>query len=274
MNIAIVTGASSGLGAAFFKAIAARYRNLDEIWIIARREQRLRALADRYGNPRMRIRVIPLDLTEMAAHKELAELLENGRPNIRILINNAGYEREGLFRNMTSADIRSMIDLNVTAMTMINRLCLPYMQRGSFGIITGSVSAFAPIPWQAVYAASKAYVRFFSRAVREEERARGVNVMLFSPGNMNTEMNVRGSSTGKLARLPYLSLRRETAKALAKAERGAATYTPMLFYRLYRVFAKLMPSALAVHVTSLESGGTIRRSYLSDRYVPGDQYAD
>ncbi|NMM97866.1 SDR family NAD(P)-dependent oxidoreductase [Bifidobacterium olomucense] len=274
MNIAIVTGASSGLGAVFLEAIVARYRNLDEIWIIARREQRLRAFADRYGNSRMRIRVIPLDLTEMEAHKELADLLANERPDIRVLINNAGYERKGLLRDMKPADIRLMIALDVTAATMINRICLPYMQRGSFEIITGSVSSFAPIPWQAVYAASKAYVRFLSRAVREEERERGVNVMLFSPGNMNTEMNVRGSSTGKLARLPYLNMRRETEKALAKAERGAATYTPMLFYKLYRVFAKLMPSALAVHITSLESGETSRRSQSSGRYAPGSRYAD
>ncbi|MBW3091500.1 SDR family NAD(P)-dependent oxidoreductase [Bifidobacterium sp. 82T10] len=260
MDIAIVTGASSGLGAAFVEAIVSRYRNLDEIWIIARREQRLRALADRYDDPHMRIRVIPLDLAASESYEKLTELLKEMRPNIRILINNAGYEREGLLREMKPDDIRAMIDLNVAAMTMVNRACLPNMQHGSFEIVTGSVSSFAPIPWQAVYAASKAYVRFLTWAVREEERKRGVNVMLFSPGNMNTEMNVRGAASGKLARLPYLDLRRETAKALSKAERGCAEYTPLAFYKLYHAFAKLAPTALAVRITSLESGGAGRQS--------------
>ncbi|KFI48944.1 short-chain dehydrogenase/reductase SDR [Bifidobacterium biavatii DSM 23969] len=186
-------------------------------------------------------------------------LLEDLRPNIRVLINNAGYEREGALRDMDPVDIRAMIDFNTTAMTLVNRVCLPYMGRGSFAVITGSVSSFAPIPWQAVYSASKAYTRFLARALHEEERARGVNVMLFSPGNMDTEMNVRGAASGKLARLPYLDLRRETAKALAKAERGCANYTPLMFYKLYHVFAKLVPTTLAVRVTSLRSGGAVSR---------------
>ena len=65
-------------------------------------------------------------------------------------------------------------------------------------------------------------------------------------------MNVQASATGKLGRLPYLDLKRETARTLMMAERGHATYTPMLFYKLYRIFTKLMPSALAVKVTSFE----------------------
>ena len=117
---------------------------------------------------------------------------------------------------------------------------------------SGSAASRSPIPWQAVYAASKAYTRFLARALHEEERKRGVNVLLMSPGNMNTEMNVQASATGKLGRLPYLDLKRETARTLMMAERGHATYTPMLFYKLYRIFTKLMPSALAVKVTSFE----------------------
>lgn len=260
MDIAIITGASSGLGKAFFEAIVNRYRDLDEIWVIARRERRLRELAERHGDSHTRIRIVPMDLTKAKSHGELAGLLEDVRPNIRVLVNNAGYEREGLLRDMAPDDIRTMIDLDVTAMTMVGRICLPYMRQGSFQIITGSVSSFAPIPWQSVYAAGKAYVRSFALALHEEERSRGVNVMLFSPGNMDTEMNVRGTASGKLARLPYLDLGRETARTLAKAERGCAEYTPLAFYKLYHMFARLAPTALAVRATSLRSGGTVRRS--------------
>lgn len=142
---------------------------------------------------------------------------------------------------------------------MINRCFLPYMKRGGYEIITGSVSSFAPIPWQAVYSAGKAYVRFFARTVHEEEKKRGVNILLLCPGNMETEMNVKSAATGKIAKLPYLNLDKEAVKTMCKAEKGVAVYTPMLFYKAYRVFGKIVPSALAVKFTSIEKGGTANR---------------
>lgn len=258
-NIAVITGASSGLGEQFYETIAHRYPDIDEIWLIARRKERLEALAERFTDIHAHVRAMSFDLAQPSSYGELSSILAEEQPVVRVLINNAGFERKGLLRGMAPKDILAMIDLNIMGMTMVNRVFLPYIRAGSFEVITGSVASFAPTPWQTVYSASKAYTRFLARALHEEERKRGVNVLLMSPGNMNTEMNVQGTLTGKLGHLPYLDLKRETARTLMMAERGHATYTPMLFYKLYRVFAKLAPSSLAVKVTSIEDGGTDRR---------------
>ena len=251
MNIAIITGASSGLGMVFFKKVIERYPTLDEVWLIARREERLKALAGQY--PNKTIRVLPLDLSDTKSFEILDSVLQENNPNIKVLINNAALDRAGLFREMEPADILSIINLNVMGMTMLNQSCLPYMNKGSYEIISGSIGAFVPNPWRTVYSASKVYNRFFARALREEERKRGINIMLLSPGNMDTEMNDRSEAKGKLSIFPYLNLEKETVKAMKKAERGVATYTPRAFYKAYRVFGKIVPSAIAVKVASVES---------------------
>lgn len=211
-QIAIITGASAGLGRVFAQKILGNYPELDEIWVIARRKERLEELAGAY--PQRLVRPLALDLTQQESFATLEELLTREKPEVRILINNAGFEREGLFRQMKATDIQTIISLNITGMAMVNRLCLPYMHQGDFEVITGSVSSFAPIPYQAVYSASKVFVRFFTRAIREEERQRGVNIMFFAPGNMATEMNNPATANHLIAKLPYLDLDKETSKAL------------------------------------------------------------
>lgn len=120
-DIAIITGASSGLGRVFTEKVVERYKNLDEI-----------------------------------------------KPNIKLVIINAGFDRVGNFRNMENKDIYSIIDINTIGMSMISKCCLPYMYKGSFQIIVGSEGAYLPLPMRAVYGASKTYGRFFARALREE----------------------------------------------------------------------------------------------------------
>ena len=250
-NIAIITGASSGLGKVFFEKVVERYPQMDEFWIIARREDKLNELASQHSD--RTVRVLPLDLADAKSIETLDALLKEQKPNIRVLINNAGFDRAGLFREMDAKNIHSLIDLNVTAVTMISRVCLPYMHEGSYQIITGSIGSFAPLPWRAVYSASKAYDRFLARAIREEERKRGVNVMLLSPGKMDTDMfHQNNKDSGNMSIQPYLNLDKVTGKAMEKAERGCATYTPMAFYKIYRLLAKIVPSAIMVKFTSVE----------------------
>lgn len=251
MNIAVITGASSGLGKVFYETVMERYSTLDEVWIIARREDKLKELAKQF--PDRRVRVLPLDLADTKSFELLDNLLKEQQPDIKVLINNAAYDRAGLFREMKSEEILSLINLNVMGMTMINRICLPHMHKGSYEIICGSIGSFAPLPFRAVYSASKAYGRFLTRAVREEERKRGINILLLNPGAMDTEMNPRSKAKGKLANQPWLNLQKVTLKAIKKAEKGCAVYTPLAFYKAYRVFAKIVPSALAVKLTSVES---------------------
>jgi hypothetical protein len=251
MQIAIITGASSGLGKVFFEKVVERYPQLDEYWVIARSENKLKELAEQH--PKLNVRVLPLDLSDTKSFQKLDEVLKEQNPDIRVLINNAGYDKPGLFREMSHKDIISLINLNAMGTTMISRCCLPYMNQGSYQIITGSIGSFAPLPWRAVYSASKAYVRFLVRALHEEERKHGVNIMLLSPGKMDTAMFHQNSTdSGNMSIQPYLDLDKVTVKAMEKAERGCATYTPMAFYKVYRVLAKIVPSSIMVKFTSVE----------------------
>lgn len=247
MNIAIVTGASSGLGAEFSRAVAERHSELDEIWLIARRRERMEQLITALPYPHFRI--LPLDLGSDEAYRALESILQSETPNIRILINNAGYEKSGTFAEMAQSDIYTMLSVNVKGLTMVQRVCMPYMHNGSCCVLTCSVSSFTPVPHQAVYSATKKYVYFFGKALRDELREQGINVLLLCPGNMDTEMNPKGQGrqSRQINRLPFLDLKKLTRASLARAESGKAVYTPGAFYKGYRIVSKVFPSALMLH---------------------------
>lgn len=183
MKIAIVTGASSGMGREFVKGIDAEEK-LDEIWLIARRRDRLEELA---GELRAGARIVPLDLMDAASFDEYAALLESEKPEVATLCNAAGFGRFALF---TETDLKSnlgMIDLNDKATVAMCQLTLPYMKRGARIINLDSLSAFQPVPYECVYGATKAFILSFSRALNVELEPRGIRVMAVSPGWVQTE---------------------------------------------------------------------------------------
>lgn len=177
MGIAIVTGASSGLGREFVLQISCK-EAVDEIWVIARREDKLRELSALVKTP---VRAIALDLGKDESYAELEELLESEKPDIRLLVNNAGYGRMGSYAEIPSADNDGMIDLNCKALVRMTVLCLPWMARGSRVIELCSSSAFQPLPQLNVYAASKAFVLRYSRALWWEVMSRGIHVTAACP---------------------------------------------------------------------------------------------
>ena len=183
MKIAVVTGSSSGMGREFVKAIDRDYM-LDEIWVIARRRDRLEELA---GECRTKVRAIPLDLLEKKDINAYKELLISEKPHIHILVNSAGC---GLFGEFTEMDLDSqldIIDLNDKALTAMTYLSLPYMEEGDMIINMASNSSWQPVPYINVYGASKAYVMSFSRALGMELRGRKIHVMAVAPGWIKTE---------------------------------------------------------------------------------------
>lgn len=183
MKIAVITGASSGMGLEFARAID-REETLDELWLIARREERLRELALSLRN---KCRVFALDLSESASFEEYRRALEEAKPLVTTLCNVAGFGRFALFEE-TPVDVNlGMIDVNARALTAMTQLTLPYMRRGSRIFNLDSLSAFQPVPYQCVYGATKAYVLSFSRALNVELEPRGIRVMAVSPGWVKTE---------------------------------------------------------------------------------------
>ena len=189
MDIAIITGASAGIGRELVYAVD-REKTYDEIWVAARREERLSELRDKCRNP---IRPVAVDLSSEAGIAAVRKLLEAEKPRVRLLVNAAGC---GVFGPFDQADLLDMLEsvrLNDLALTALCRLCLPFMEQGDTIINVGSNSSWQPVPWQAVYAASKSYVLSFSRAIGRELRPKGIHVMCVCPGWIKTEFQARAS---------------------------------------------------------------------------------
>lgn len=182
-NIAIVTGASSGMGREFVLQLSA-YVQVDEIWVIARREQALETLKTECATP---IRPIVLDLGKEESFASYASYLEAEKPNVKLLVNAAGFGKFGHFQRVSIEDDCKMIDLNCKALVVMTRLTLPYMGFGSHILELDSLSAFQPVPYITTYGATKAFVLSYSRAMNRELRPRGIRMMAMNPGWVKTE---------------------------------------------------------------------------------------
>ena len=183
MNIAVVTGASSGMGREFVLQLQ-NYVTVDEIWVIARRKEALEELSKAVDTP---LRVICLDLCREESFREYQALLEAETPNIKLLVNAAGFGKFGDFQDVPLEDDCRMIDLNCRALVAMTRLTLPYMKKGSHILQLDSLSAFQPVPYIATYGATKAFVLSYTRAVNKELKPLGIRMMAMNPGWVKTE---------------------------------------------------------------------------------------
>ena len=183
MNIAIVTGASSGMGREFVLQLGS-YVQVDEIWAIARREAALEELKKETGVP---VRGIPLDLLKEESFTTLRAMLEAEKPNVRLLVNAAGFGKFGAYHKVDILDDARMIDLNCKALVLMTRLCIPYMAEGSHILQLDSLSAFQPVPYITTYGATKAFVLSYSRSMNRELKGRGIRSMAMNPGWVKTE---------------------------------------------------------------------------------------
>ena len=183
MNIAIVTGASSGMGREFVLQLS-QYVSVDEIWAVARREAALETLKEAVSVP---VRPIALDLVREDSFLQLRSLLERERPNIRLLVNAAGFGKFGAWHKVSPEEECRMIDLNCKALLRMTRLCIPYMAPGSHILQLDSLSAFQPVPYITTYGATKAFVLSYSRSMNRELKGKGIRCMAMNPGWVKTE---------------------------------------------------------------------------------------
>lgn len=195
MNIAIITGASSGIGKEFIGQLDAIAR-LDEIWLISRNEDKLKGITIK---TRAQKRIIPLDLTDESAYIYLEELLRIEKPSIKMLINCAGFGLTGRVDELPTNLQGEMIDLNCKALTKMTGICIPYMDKGSRIIEMASAGAFLPQAEFAVYAATKSYVLSFSRALYRELLPKHIYVTTVCPGPVDTPFFEISSKDGKPA---------------------------------------------------------------------------
>ena len=247
MDIAIITGASAGLGQAFFHSVVRRYPKLDQIWLIARRADRLQQLAQDSPVP---VECLPLDLTQDGSYQAISERLAAEQPRVRILINNAGL---GQLDDMVDSDVATqvrMVDVNCRGLTAVTTAVLPYMPRDSFVIQVASIAAFAPNARMTVYSSTKAYVPSLARGLRMEMKSRGVNVLALCPGPMSTEFlekaDITAGKSKQFDTLPYSDPEAVADGAVVRAARGKAIYTPRAFYRFYHFVSKVLPTSLVM----------------------------
>ena len=183
MTVAIVTGASSGMGKEFVLQLN-QYVSVDEVWVIARRENALESLKEQSETP---LKVIPLDLCKEESYEKYAAILEEEKPDVKLLVNAAGFGKFGSFDKVSLQDDCRMIDLNCKALVAMTRLTLPYMRAGSHILQLDSLSAFQPVPYITTYGATKAMVLSYSRAMSVELKSRGIRMMSMNPGWVKTE---------------------------------------------------------------------------------------
>ncbi|GAF38503.1 oxidoreductase, short chain dehydrogenase reductase family protein [Agrilactobacillus composti DSM 18527 = JCM 14202] len=248
MKIAIITGASSGLGHQYVHTVAKKMPTLDEIWIIARRKDRLVQLAEEM--PTQRFRALPYDLTDAESFHKLQGLLDKEKPQVQLLINNAGVLHNGPVASVPIEQQQQMIALNAIAPVMMVNAVLPYMQRHSSIINVASVAGFTPSPNMVVYGATKAFLLFYTKGLHAELRARGIHVLALAPGNMHTALfsaTAPGDPADKKSivdYLPFLDLPKITRRSLTIAKMDCMVYTPRLFYKLYRTLTTLVPASV------------------------------
>lgn len=193
MKTALITGASSGIGAAFAQELANRQYNLV---LVARSQDKLQKLAQQLEKDhQIQTEVIPQNLTENNAPQTLFDTITAKGINIDLLINNAGFGDYGLFAHSSLTRQLEMIQLNISALVALTHLFLtPMRQQREGGIINvSSIAGFQPIPYMSIYAATKAFVLNFSEAIWEENKDTGITVTCVCPGPTETEFFIKAN---------------------------------------------------------------------------------
>lgn len=246
-TIGIITGASSGLGRDFALHLD-RYYAVDEMWIIARRKEKLRQLAEKLRIP---VRILSMDLTKKESFESLQVLLQEEQAEVKVLIHAAGFGKIGDYKEVSKQDSLDMIDLNCRAAVAVTEVVIPYMRRGSHILEICSTSAFQPLPSLNVYAASKAFLLHYSRALRWELFGRGILVTAVCPYWVrDTEFipTAKDTKNGKAVRHFPLAGKssRIVCRALMDSRLGLAVSTPGPICFLHRITAKFIPHCVMI----------------------------
>lgn len=183
MKISVVTGASSGMGRDFVRMLD-KIEDCEQIWVIARRADRLAELTSETGK---KIVPIELDLSVEESYDKYAELLKAADADVVALVNAAGFGKFGGFKDIPLKEQMNMIDLNCKALMAITYITLDYMKEGSRVYQLGSLSSFQPVPYITTYGATKAFVLSFTRALNVELKKRGIKCIAICPGWVKTE---------------------------------------------------------------------------------------
>ena len=246
MKIAIITGASAGLGKEYLAAAPQYFPDIDEYWLIARRQDKLEEAAKLVNK---QCRIFPMDLTKEDSYRRLETELQKLTPTVALLVNNSGC---GYLGNVGEGELENqlrMVDLNLKGLTAVTHVTMPYMDKGSRIINVSSIASFCPNPRMTVYSAGKAYVSAFSYGISEEAAGRGITVTAVCPGPMDTDFIYLGEIKGNsktFETLPYCDPKKVVQGSYKAALAGKRCYTPRAFYKFYKILAKLLPVGITM----------------------------
>lgn len=234
-RIALVTGATGGIGRAFAEQLL-RDGDVDELWAVARTHEKLERLRDELG-----CRTVPLaaDLATAEGLRAVERALEEARPTVAYLVNNAGAARMGAWDGFSVGEIERTVALNCTAVAALCRVCLPFMGRGSRILNVSSASAFQPTPYLALYAATKAFELSYSRAL-------GATVCAVCPSWVDTDLLLREVNGRRVSFPGLVPPGKVAARALRDARRGRALSVFPLYAKYLHVAAKVVPQRLVM----------------------------
>lgn len=247
MSLAIITGASSGIGREFARALTQKY-GVDELWLIARREDRMNELLASLSSKGV---VIGADLTTTEGIERVKGVLAEKKPSVKYLINCAGFGKFGDYSQISDSDVASMIDLNVKALVLMTNAVIPYMERDSRIIELASASAFAALPHLNVYAATKAFVLSYTRGLSYEIAEKGIYVTAVCPCFVKTEfISVAERDDVRMPKKiwPLLSVEKVVRGALRASKKKKKLYTTNWYTKLMHLVSKICPSSFASRV--------------------------
>lgn len=235
-KIAIITGATGGLGKEFVKLLLKE--DVDEIWAVARNMEKLNKLKEDFGD-----KIVPVscDLSQDQSLELLEGMLREQAPLVRYLINNAGAGKMGTYNEFSKAEIQSHIATHCAATAVLCSLCIPYMQSGSHIINMASRAAFQPVPYINLYAAGKAFVRSYSRALNVELKGTGIVATVVCPGWIKTEL-LQYERNGKPVHFPGIVLPGPVAaKSLQDAKKGKDMSVYGAYVKYMHLLVKIFP---------------------------------
>lgn len=248
MKIAIITGASSGLGKEYFMRLK-NAKNIDAFWVIARREENLLELKSYTGKE---VRAFPLDLSKMESISVLQKELEKENPVVTYLINAAGFGKIRTIASSSVEELNQMMDLNCRATVALTQVVLPYLQKGSSILNIGSVAGFTPLPHFSIYSATKAFVETYTKALHYELKDSGIRITCVCPYWIkDTEFTAKAKDTedGSYNAYPLASVSKCVVnQSLRDNALNLWVSTPGIVATAGRFLTKIVPDRLAIAI--------------------------
>lgn len=250
-SVAIITGASAGMGRQFALQLKGKY-GIEKFWLVARNRVRLEKLSEELGG---NCRIFVCDLSREEGLESVAHALCEEKPDVKVLVNGAGYGIMQSVENTPYDQLTGMIDLNARTLFALTYKTLPFMRSGAKIVNIGSFSSFEPLPYMSIYAATKAFVLSFTRSLNTELKNRGIHAICLCPMWVKTEFFDRANKDKLINNYPHPYEPDWVVKKCVKALGGKKDYiVPGLYAKFNHFLTKILPHSLVMKTFLKQQG--------------------